>query len=91
MTTYISVTPGIDMTLALGDERLTKKWLRAYLAEHPEKDFRVMGSSQYVNGQDCVRYNLSLEVRRPSDAGLVAGVDFGVTDTNEWGYAAVVR
>lgn len=94
MTIFLSVTPGIDMTRALGDSRLTKKWLREYLRDNPQKDFRVHGSGQFVNGEDCMRYDLELEVRRPSDHDLVAAVyflDAPRTEANLWGYVAVIR
>lgn len=91
MTTYLSVTPGIDMSQALGTARLTKKWLRDYLRDNPQKDFRNhTGAGAYVNGEDCIRQDLSLEVY---DSGhrLVACVDFQSTNANDWGYQAVVR
>lgn len=91
MTTYISVHPGIDMTEALNGQRLTKKWLRDYLRTNPQKDFRVAGNGQYVNGEDAIRADLSLEVRRPITLDLVACVDFQTSTHNEWGYQAVVR
>jgi hypothetical protein len=91
MTEYMSVVPGIDMSAALGDRVLTKKWLVEYLAGNPQKDFRMYGRSSYVNGEDCIRYDLKLEVRRPSDSALVAVVDFRPDDNNvEWGYKAEV-
>jgi len=93
VTTFVMVVPGIDMTRALGEQRLTKKWLRSYLADHPEKDFRISGSGRYVNGEDCIRYNLVLEVRRPPLNALVGLVEFRAcerTEDNLWGYEAVV-
>lgn len=93
MTTYLSVTPGIDMNSALGKQRLTKKWLRDYLRDNPQKDFRNLTrqGGTYVNGEDCIEYDLSLEVRRADSLELVASVEFQKSDANEWGYQAVVR
>lgn len=89
----IPVVPGIDMQRALdrSGSRLTKKWLREYLRDNPQKDFRNVGfrSGTYVNGQDAINFDLTLEVRGGYD--LVAVVNFQPTDTNEWGYQAVVR
>lgn len=90
MTEYISVTPGIDMSQALNGARLTKKWLRDYLRDNPQKDFRMVGRSSYVNGEECIDHDLVLEVRRPGDLHLVAVATFQRTTANEWGYQAVV-
>ncbi len=90
MTQYLSVTPGIDMSQALGEQRLTKKWLREYLRTNPQKDFRNhTGRGAYVNGQDCINGDLTLQVMR--DGTTVAMVNFQPTTDNEWGYQAVVR
>lgn len=99
MTTTLIVSPGIDMGDALRREtggKLTKAWLRDYLRGNPQKDFRIVGGpgplGSYVNGEDAIRHDLSLEVRMPN--GHVAVVDYQscpVTDRNEWGYQAVVR
>lgn len=92
MTTYLSVTPGIDMSQALGAQRLTKKWLRDYLRDHPEKDFRNhTGRGAYVNGEDAVRMDLTLEVFDSHLTRRVGIVNFQPTDLNQWGYQAVVR
>lgn len=102
MTQYLAVAPGVDMTDAmhlLNGGRLTKKWLRDYLRDNPQKDFRILNpvgagaSGTYVNGQDAIRHDLTLEVRslRPGSNDLVALVDFQRTDANDWGYQAVVR
>lgn len=92
MTTYLSVTPGIDMSQALGGKRLTKKWLREYLRDNPQKDFRNhTGPGSYVNGEDCLNYDLSLVVHDSTTQSVVASVDFQKSDANEWGYQAVVR
>lgn len=93
MTTYLTVTPGIDMRSALGQDRLTKKWLREYLRDHPEKDFRVLtyGVRGPVNGENAIQMDLTLQVVGPYDPGTVVGtVNFQPTDANEWGYQAVV-
>lgn len=95
----LAVAPGIDMSSALNGQRVTKRWLREYLRDHPEKDFRILNpvgagaSGAYVNGQDAIQNNLTLEVRslRPGSNELVALVDFQPTDANDWGYQAVVR
>lgn len=77
MTEILNVTPGIDMSEALAGQRLTKKWLREYLRSNPQKDFRNhTGRGAYVNGEDCVNYDLSLEVRDPETMNLVAVVEF---------------
>lgn len=94
MTTYLSVTPGIDMSRDLASSRLTKKWLREYLRANPQKDFRIHGSGTFVNGEDCIREDISLEVRNPATSELVAAVEFQAverTEQNPWGYQAVVR
>jgi hypothetical protein len=94
MTQYLPVAPGIDMREALGSKRLTKKWLRDYLRKNPQKDFRNLnGGGTYVNGEECIKHDLTLEVRslKPGSNELVALVDFQPTDANEWGYQAVVR
>lgn len=95
MTNYLTVTLGIDATKALGGKRLTKKWLREYLRDHPEKDFRnhthgVRGT--YVNGEDCIRHDYTLEVH-DLQGRSVAMVNFqtALDSGNEWGYQAVVR
>lgn len=80
MTTYISVAPGINMSKALGSQRLTKKWLTTILAAYPHWDFRILnrniGGGTYVNGEDCIRIGLVLEVRNPKTLDLVASVEF---------------
>lgn len=90
MTTYIPVSPGIDMSAALGKARLTKKWLRDYLRDNPQKDFRslMMGGGSYVNGETALRMDLTLEVHH--NGASIALVNFQPTDTNDWGYQAVV-
>lgn len=92
MHTYLSVVPGIDMTRALGDMRLTKKWLRDYLRDHPEKDFRCLDTSRgtYVNGGDATAIGMDLTLRVMRGATTVAMVNYQRTETNEWGYQAVV-
>lgn len=63
MTTYVPVDLGIEMRRALGSKRLTKKWLREYLAAHPAHDFVNLGpGGTYVNGNEALRYGLVLEV-----------------------------
>lgn len=96
MTTYVPVTPGIDMSAAMrrdGARRLTKKWLREYLKANPQKDFRNedLHGGTYVNGGDAVQGDLTLQVMDPATMSTVAMVVFQTTDTNEWGYQAVVR
>jgi hypothetical protein len=94
---YLAVAAGIDMSKALNGQRITKRWLRDYLRDHPEKDFRILNTrghgGAYVNGQDAITNDLTLEVRslRAGSNELVALVDFQPTDDNEWGYQAVVR
>jgi hypothetical protein len=94
MTEYLSVAPGIDMSTALNGGRLTKKWLRDYLRDNPEKDFRILGgrwAGSYVNGGDAMTQDLVLEVRDPQTLDLKGVVAFQRTDANDWGYQAVVR
>jgi len=92
-TTYVPVTPGIDMTQALGGSRLTKTWLRDYLRVFPQKDFRNLGpGGSYVNGQEAVDGDLTFQVydaKRPGTT--IAMVYFQRTTDNSWGYQAVVR
>lgn len=93
MSTYLTVTTGIDMRSALGKERLTKKWLRDYLRDHPEKDFRVLthGVRGPVNGENVIDLDLTLQVVAPNDPGtVVANVNFQRVEGTEWGYQAVV-
>lgn len=90
----LPVSLGIDMRAALKEQPLTKEWLRDYLRDNPQKDFRNLnGGGSYVNGEECIRHDLTLEVRslKPGSNELVALVDFQTTDANEWGYQAVVR
>lgn len=90
----LPVSLGIDMRGALGKEELTKDWLRDYLRDNPQKDFRNLnGGGTYVNGEECIKHGLTLEVRslKPGSNELVALVDYQSTDANEWGYQAVVR
>lgn len=102
-TTYVPVSPGIDMSRALGGARLTKKWLREYLRDHPEKDFRNLGlGGSYVNGQDALNMDLTLQVM--SNGSTVAMVHYQrverkpsrsddeipVAPAEFWGYQAVV-
>jgi hypothetical protein len=97
MTEYLSVAPGVDMTNAmhlLNGGRLTKKWLREYLRTNPQKDFRILGgrwAGSYVNGEECVKQDLCLEVRDPQTLDLKGVVVFQMTTLNDWGYQAVVR
>jgi hypothetical protein len=88
----VPVAPGIDMSDALMGRRLTKAFLRGYLRENPQKDFRILvsGMGTYVNGEDAIRHDLTLEVRQPRGGDFVALVNFQSTDDNEWGYQAVV-
>lgn len=97
MSETASVTLGIDLSAALGSERLTKKWLREYLRTNPQKDFVIRNTAgplarwhgKYINGQDCIRQDVTLEVHQ--DGKSIAFVDFQATTDNEWGYQAVVR
>jgi len=91
--TYVPVVPGVNLSKALDGKRLTKKWVREMMLAHPEWDWRNIGPSRgtYINGQDCVTYDVTLEVRDPKSMSLVALVTFQPTDANEWGYQAVVR
>ena len=98
MTKTVPVLPGIDMSRALGSARLTKDWLREYLRANPEKDFANIGTDRgaYVNGEDCIRHDLTLEVRdrnyfRDHVVALVVFQPCEKTDDNPWGYQAVVR
>jgi hypothetical protein len=96
MTTYIQVFPGIDMSRALQGKRPTKRWLREYLRDNPHKDFGVLtpGMGSYVNGEDAIRHDLTLEVYATSiGASLVAVVNFQScepTNAKPWPYQAVV-
>ena len=96
MTNYIPVSPGPDMTRALQGKNVTKKWLREYLRDNPQKDFRslAMAGGAYVNGEDAIRDDLTLEVYRSEiGATLVAMVNFQPTEpTNArpYPYQAVV-
>lgn len=95
-TTYVPVVPGIDMSQALRKsnmKRLTKKWLRDYLRDNPQKDFRSLDGrgGTYVNGQDAVAMDLTLQVYDAEQRSTVAMVNFQPTSANEWGYQAVVR
>lgn len=89
----LTVAPGIDMTRALGSERLSKQWLRDYLRKNPEKDFRnLSGGGTYVNGGDAVRMDLTLQVvsmRNP--ATVIAVVNYQRDAHTDWGYQAVVQ
>lgn len=88
----IPVVPGIDMSAALMGQRLTKTWLRNYLRTNPQKDFRILvsGMGTYVNGEDAIRHDLTLEVMTPDQSDLVGLVNFQSTDDGDWGYQAVV-
>jgi hypothetical protein len=99
MNETLSVEPGVDMSQALGPHaKLTKKWLREYLRANPEKDFRILSGrwrGSYVNGEDCIREDVTLDVVDPHYYHEhVAFVNFqhcDRTQSNLWGYQAVVR
>lgn len=79
MTTYIPVTPGVNLTRALDGGRLTKKWVRDAMRDHPEWDWRNLGFGYtYVNGSDAAALDLTLQVMR--DGTTVCMVTFKRTD-----------
>lgn len=102
MTTYLSVGMGVDMSQAWAIEAKpgrdgrtpapTKAWLREYLRTHPQKDFRNLGfGGSYVNGQDAMREDLTLQFNCRSGTALINFQPVEKSDANPWGYQAVVR
>jgi hypothetical protein len=91
MTTYLAVEPGVNLSRALGGERLTKKWVRERMREHPEWDWRILtpGFGSYINGQDAIANDVTLQVMR--DGSTVAMVNFQSSADGDWGYQAVVH
>lgn len=91
MTTYVPVRPGINMKGRLGGDRLTKKFVREIMREHPEWDWRNLGpGGAYVNGEDAVRYDLILQVYADDLATTLCMVHFQADQTKPFGYQAVV-
>lgn len=92
MTLWVPVVPGVNLSSALGEARLTKKWVREIMRQHPEWDWRNLSPlirGTYVNGEDAIRHgDMVLQVMR--GGSVVATITFQRTDANEWGYQAVV-
>lgn len=76
MHEYLTVAPGVNLSRLLGGKRLTKKFVRDAMRDHPEWDWRILsvGHGTYVNGEDAIRYNLTLDVS--VDGSHLAFIDF---------------
>lgn len=94
MSNTITVRPGIDMMKVIGKSKLTKKFLREYLAKNPQKDFQILSgrwSGAYINGEQCIDSDFTLDVIDPNYySEHVAFVNFQRGGETEWGYQAVV-
>lgn len=93
MHTYVPVQPGPNMTDLLRKDgcRLTKRWVREVMRDHPEWDWRNLGpGGTYVNGGDAIHLGLTLQVYGADGATTVAMVAFQTDDTMPYGYLAVV-
>lgn len=93
MTEYVPVAPGINLTQHLARTktgRITKAWVRQVMREHPEWDWRNlgMGRGTYVNGEDAIRYDLTLQVME--NGTTKAMVNFQADVNEVVGYKAVV-
>lgn len=90
---YIEVEPGVNLSRALGGRAITKAWVRDMMRRHPEWDWRMMSTGQYVNGGDAVRYDLTLDVQKLTRSGYfshVAFINYQSDEAEEYGYKAVV-
>jgi hypothetical protein len=96
LSEYLTVAPGVNLTRHLAEHtpngRVTKAWVRLAMQQHPEWDWRNLGpGGTYVNGQDCIRQDLTLQVVDPASPGTVkAMVNFQINVTKPIGYQAVV-
>lgn len=90
MHEYVPVAPGVNLTRLLAGQRLTKKFVREAMRDHPEWDWRnlSMRPGTYVNGEDAVRYDLTLQVM--DNGSHVAMVDFKADVNQPSGVVAVV-
>lgn len=89
MHQYVPVAPGPNLSRLLGGQRLTKKFVREAMRDHPEWDWRNLGSGgTYVNGGDAIRYDLTLQVME--NGTTKAMVNFQADETKPFGYQAVV-
>lgn len=93
MHTYLSVVPGVNLTRALGSNRLTKVWVREMMRTQPDWDWRIMTTGQAVNGEDCIRQgDVTLQVMAVRNGGwsTIAMVNFKPDARAAVGYKAVV-
>ena len=89
----VPVLPGPNLLKLLGDQRLTKRWVREIMKDHPEWDWRIV-SGPYINGEGAIRYKKALDVkRRNPDLTIdhVCFIEFQESVDSPFGYQAVVR
>lgn len=90
---YVAVEPGVNLSRALAGHTLTKAWVRDVMNRHPQWDWREVGLTRYVNGEDAIRFDLTLDVHKLTRSGYfehVAFVNYQPDPNEEWGYKAVV-